>query len=349
MAMARYDRIGHGYATTRRPDPRLRALIDRELGDARTVVDVGAGTGSYEPAGRHVVAIEPSDVMAAQRPSHLAPALRADAAHLPLRDASVDAALAVLTVHHWGRDAEAGVRELRRVAAGPVLIVTFDTEITQELWMIRDYLPEIAEQDRRDFPALEQLARWLGPGRLRHRAGADLPRDARLDAGVALGAPGAGARSRGDRRDVRVRAPRTGGQSAGDRRARARPRIGGVGSPQRHPALAGRARRRSAPARPSPGRGRPAHDPRRGAARARGPPRRPGGLLRRARRGVGAARAPDGGRALARAGTQRHRRRPRRHRGRARPTSPAAGTSRRAASACTRARCSSGTATTSRS
>jgi SAM-dependent methyltransferase len=102
MAMARYDRIGHGYATTRRPDPRLRALIDRELGDAQTVVDVGAGTGSYEPAGRHVVAIEPSDVMAAQRPSHLAPALRADAAHLPLRDASVDAALAVLTVHHWG-------------------------------------------------------------------------------------------------------------------------------------------------------------------------------------------------------------------------------------------------------
>jgi SAM-dependent methyltransferase len=166
MATARYDRIGHGYATTRRPDPTLRALIDRELGDARTVADVGAGTGSYEPAGRHVVAIEPSDVMAAQRPSHLAPALRADAAHLPLRDASVDAAMAVLTVHHWGHDAEAGVRELRRVATGPVLIVTFDTEVTRELWMIRDYLPEIAEQDRRDFPTLGQLARWLGPGRL---------------------------------------------------------------------------------------------------------------------------------------------------------------------------------------
>jgi SAM-dependent methyltransferase len=183
MATARYDRIGHGYAATRRPDPRLRALIDRELGDARTVVDVGAGTGSYEPAGRHVVAIEPSDVMAAQRASHLAPALRADAAHLPVRDASVDAALAVLTVHHWGRDAEAGVRELRRVAAGPVLIVTFDTEITQELWMIRDYLPEIAEQDRRDFPALDPAvtAATSGFARLtpevRARAIAALERD----------------------------------------------------------------------------------------------------------------------------------------------------------------------------
>jgi SAM-dependent methyltransferase len=167
VTTARYDRIGHGYARTRRSDPRLRELIDEVLGDAVTVVDVGAGTGSYEPAGRHVIAIEPSDVMAAQRPRHLAPALRADAAHLPLRDCSVDAALAVLTVHHWGPDAEAGVRELRRVARGPVVIVTFDTAVTGQLWMIRDYLPEVAEQDRRDFPSLEQLGRWLGPGTLR--------------------------------------------------------------------------------------------------------------------------------------------------------------------------------------
>jgi len=164
VTTARYDCIGHGYARTRRPDPRLRELIDRALGDAVTVVDVGAGTGSYEPAGRHVIAIEPSDVMAAQRPPQLAPALRADAAHLPLRDRSVDAALAVLTVHHWRDDAQAGVRELRRVARGPVVIVTFDTETSRELWMIRDYLPEIAEQDRRDFPSLDQLRRWLGPG-----------------------------------------------------------------------------------------------------------------------------------------------------------------------------------------
>jgi SAM-dependent methyltransferase len=111
VTTGRYDHIGQGYARTRRPDPRLRELIDQALGDAVTVVDVGAGTGSYEPAGRHVIAIEPSDVMAAQRPRHLAPALRGDAAHLPLRDRSVDAVLAVLTVHHWAPDAEAGVRE----------------------------------------------------------------------------------------------------------------------------------------------------------------------------------------------------------------------------------------------
>jgi SAM-dependent methyltransferase len=162
--VTRYDRIGAGYARTRRPDPELRARIESALGDARTVVDVGAGTGSYEPAGRHVVAVEPSDVMAAQRPPHLAPAIRAFAQDLPLRDASVDAALAVLTIHHWGDGCERGVRELRRVARGPVVIVTFDAEVSARMWLPRDYLPEVAEQDRRDFPAPDRLAAWLGPG-----------------------------------------------------------------------------------------------------------------------------------------------------------------------------------------
>jgi len=162
----RYDRIGHGYAVTRRPDPGLRERLHRALGDARTVVDVGAGTGSYEPEGRHVIAIEPSDVMAAQRPRHLAPAIRAGARHLPLRDASVDAALAVLTLHHWGEDTETGVRELRRVAGGPVVIVTIDATVSAELWLIRDYLPDVGENDRRTFPRLDDVARWLGPGRL---------------------------------------------------------------------------------------------------------------------------------------------------------------------------------------
>jgi SAM-dependent methyltransferase len=163
-AEPRYDRIGVGYARTRRPDPELRARIESALGDARTVVDVGAGTGSYEPAGRHVVAVEPSDVMAAQRPRHLAPALRAYAQDLPLRDGAVDAALAVLTVHHWGDGCERGVRELRRVARGPVVIVTFDAEVSAQMWLTRDYLPEVAEQDRRDFPGIDRLAAWLGPG-----------------------------------------------------------------------------------------------------------------------------------------------------------------------------------------
>jgi SAM-dependent methyltransferase len=111
-----------------------------------------------------VIAIEPSDVMAAQRPPDAAPAIRAYAQDLPLRDGSVDAALAVLTVHHWGDGCERGVRELRRVARGPVVIVTFDAEVSAGMWLTRDYLPEVVAQDRRDFPAIGQLADWLGPG-----------------------------------------------------------------------------------------------------------------------------------------------------------------------------------------
>src|SRR5450432_196846 len=104
----RYDRIGSKYANTRQEDPRFAARIVAALGDARTVVNVGAGAGSYEPRDRHVIAIEPSDVMAAQRPRDLAPAIGATAAALPLRDDGVDAAMAVLTVHHWDPEQERG-------------------------------------------------------------------------------------------------------------------------------------------------------------------------------------------------------------------------------------------------
>lgn len=158
----RYDRIGQGYSHTRREDPRLRALLHAALGDARTVVNVGAGSGSYEPRDRHVVAIEPSDVMAAQRPPELAPAIRATADDLPLRDGSVDAAIAVLTVHHWDEGQERGVRELRRVARGPVVILTYDPEVSGAMWLMADYFPEVAELDRRVFPAPSRLAAWLG-------------------------------------------------------------------------------------------------------------------------------------------------------------------------------------------
>jgi len=96
-----YDRIGTGYASARRADHRIAAAIGRALGSAATVLNVGAGAGSYEPRDRHVIAVEPSDVMAAQRPRELAPAIRASAADLPLRDAGVDAAMAILTIHHW--------------------------------------------------------------------------------------------------------------------------------------------------------------------------------------------------------------------------------------------------------
>ncbi|MFZ0854656.1 MAG: methyltransferase domain-containing protein, partial [Hyphomicrobiaceae bacterium] len=119
----RYDDIGGGYACTRQEDPRVRNRILGALGVARTIVNVGAGAGSYEPRDRYVLAVEPSDVMAAQRPRELAPAIRATAYCLPLRDDSVDAAMSVLSVHHWDQGQERGVRELRRVATGPVVIL----------------------------------------------------------------------------------------------------------------------------------------------------------------------------------------------------------------------------------
>jgi SAM-dependent methyltransferase len=158
----RYDAIGHGYSSTRREDPELRERIHAALGDSRTVVNVGAGTGSYEPSDRHVIAIEPSDVMAGQRPAGRVPALRGTAAPLPLRDHSVDAAMAVLTIHHWDAQQGPGVRELRRVARGPVVIVTFDADVCAEWWLYRDYLPEAAALDRATFPPIDELIGWLG-------------------------------------------------------------------------------------------------------------------------------------------------------------------------------------------
>lgn len=157
----RYDAIGHGYSRTRREDPTIRDRIHAALGGARTVVNVGAGTGSYEPRDRYVVAIEPSDVMAAQRPDGLAPALRASASDLPLRDGSVGAAMAVLSLHHWD-DRQKGLRELRRVARGPVVLLTYDAEVSGRMWLMADYAPEIAALDRRVFPDPKQLGQWLG-------------------------------------------------------------------------------------------------------------------------------------------------------------------------------------------
>lgn len=162
MDAARYETIGHRYASTRREDPHLRDRIMACLGDSASVVNVGAGAGSYEPADRYVIAVEPSDVMARQRPDHRVPALRGSAYPLPLRDDSVDAAMAVVTVHHWDDDLERGVRELRRVARGPVVIVTYDPTVSAQMWLTRDYLPEAARLDDETFPSIEQLETWLG-------------------------------------------------------------------------------------------------------------------------------------------------------------------------------------------
>ena len=171
----RYDNIGHQYANTRREDPRFYERILGALGNARSVVNVGAGAGSYEPRDRHVVAVEPSDVMVAQRPRTLAPALRAGAQALPLRDGSVDAAMSVLSLHHWDEQQEQGVRELRRVASGPVVLLTCDPEVSGAMWLMADYLPEIAALDRRIFPSMARLADWLG-GTTRVEA-VPIPRD----------------------------------------------------------------------------------------------------------------------------------------------------------------------------
>ncbi|MBO6939777.1 MAG: methyltransferase domain-containing protein [Deltaproteobacteria bacterium] len=166
MKSARYDSIGHGYADQRREDPAIRRLIEEVLGDARTVLNIGAGTGAYEPSDRHVLAFEPSDVMAAQRPPSRVPALRIGAGPLPLRDASVDASMAVLTIHHWDQERERGLRELRRVTRGPVVVLTIDPTVSRELWLMKDYFPEVAALDDAIFPSLETLSEWLGRTRV---------------------------------------------------------------------------------------------------------------------------------------------------------------------------------------
>ena len=161
---ALYDRIGVGYTTTRRPDPRIAAAIEDALGDALTVVNVGAGAGAYEPAGRRVVAIEPSAVMIAQRPRDAAPAIIAHAEALPLADDSVDAAMAVLSDHHWA-DRARGLAELRRVARRRVVVFQAEPALIAAFWMTRDYLPSFAR--RLHGRSLARLMRPLGEVEMR--------------------------------------------------------------------------------------------------------------------------------------------------------------------------------------
>ncbi len=156
-----YDDIGAGYARQRKPDPRIAAAIAVALGDARSVINVGAGAGSYEPTDRTVLAVEPSDVMIAQRAPDAAPCVRGSAEALPAETAAFDAAMAVLTVHHW-RDWRLGLREMRRVARSRIVVLTFDAEAS-DFWLTRDYFPSIVALDRKTMPPLEALADELGP------------------------------------------------------------------------------------------------------------------------------------------------------------------------------------------
>jgi SAM-dependent methyltransferase len=137
-----YDSIGRTYTVTRRTEPRIAARIWGALGDARTVLNVGAGTGSYEPLDRDVLAVEPSALMRSQRPPDAAPCVAGVAENLPFDDLSFDAAMAVFTLHHW-QDPVAGLREMRRVARR-VVVMLFDTSDPDLFWLTRDYLPEFA-------------------------------------------------------------------------------------------------------------------------------------------------------------------------------------------------------------
>jgi len=157
-----YDTIGATYTVTRRTEPRIAARIWAALGDARTVLNVGAGAGSYVPPGRDVTAAEPSALMRAQRPAGAAPCVAAAAESLPFADQSFDAAMAVSTVHHW-QDPIAGLREMRRVARH-VVVFTFDDSDTgwrRRFWLTRDYLPEFADLFA-GRPSLAEQARAVG-------------------------------------------------------------------------------------------------------------------------------------------------------------------------------------------
>jgi ubiquinone/menaquinone biosynthesis C-methylase UbiE len=158
-----YERHGRTYARHRRSDPRIAARIHAALGDAHTVLNVGAGAGSYEPSDRWVLAVEPSATMRAQRPADAAPAIAARAEELPLDDDAVDAAMACVTIHHW-ESYETGLAELRRVARGPVVVFTFELDHLPA-WQ-HEYLHEGVIREQPRFPALDDIAAALG-GRTR--------------------------------------------------------------------------------------------------------------------------------------------------------------------------------------
>ncbi len=160
-----YDRIGVGYADLRRPDRRIAAAIEDALGGAASILNVGAGAGSYEPRDRRVVAVEPSLEMIRQRARDAAPAVRATASSLPFADRSFAASLAILTLHHWP-DWRRGLAEMRRVSRERVVLLTWDPE-DPGFWLTRDYVPEIVAIDRRIFPTMAEMAEALGPFEVR--------------------------------------------------------------------------------------------------------------------------------------------------------------------------------------
>lgn len=158
--MIRYDRAGRTYSLARQPDPRISGVLEDALRGMGTVANIGAGTGSYESS-NVVVAVEPSRVMIRQRSDGAAPAVRAVAEHLPIGTDTVDASIALLTVHHWS-DLAAGVREMIRIARQRVVILTWDDAVFRQFWLLREYLPAAADTDARLAVPISALISLLG-------------------------------------------------------------------------------------------------------------------------------------------------------------------------------------------
>lgn len=157
---ANYGMIGTDYTSYRQPDPEIAAFIAQALGDARSVLNVGAGAGSYEPLEREVTAVEPSASMRAQRPSHLQPAVDAVADRLPFADKSFDASMATFTVHQWP-DLRAGLREMRRLTRGPVVVLSCDPSLLDRFWL-HVYAPEVIATEARRYPSMQAIREGLG-------------------------------------------------------------------------------------------------------------------------------------------------------------------------------------------
>ena len=159
LMSASYDKIGVNYSDLRKPDPRIQRIVEQALGSAKTILNVGAGTGSYEPADRQVTAVEPSKEMIRQRRTPAVQVVQGYAESLPFDDNSFDASMAILTVHHW-TDKQKGLNEMRRATRGPTVLLTFDP--TFRFWL-SDYVPELAALDDEQMPKLTDYEAWLGP------------------------------------------------------------------------------------------------------------------------------------------------------------------------------------------
>jgi hypothetical protein len=157
---ANYGAIGKRYSAYRRPEPAIAAFINEALGDAETVLNVGAGAGSYEPTDRTVTAVEPSASMRAQRPSHLSVAIDAVAEKLPFPDRHFDAAMGTFTIHQWP-DLRAGLGQMRRVTRGPVAILTCDPDEVQAFWL-NDYAPDVLSTEARRYPSMDAIRDGFG-------------------------------------------------------------------------------------------------------------------------------------------------------------------------------------------